>query len=545
MHNDSPESLEKGERSESLVKGSLYKKVGIASLIMMSSVLLSRVIGLLREVFIAYAGGAKGEVDAYQMAFLLPEILNHVVATGFLSITFIPIFNQYLAKDMEDEGWKIFSLILTSFGSLLLLLIIMAWFWADHLVGLFGPGIHDPVIKALAVRMTRIVLPAQFFFFVGGLFMAVQFAKERFLLAALAPLLYNLGIILGGLLLGPWIGIEGFAWGVLGGAVAGNFVVQWVGARRVGMNFTLGLNISHPDLRRYLFLTLPLILGLTMTFSTEFFFRFFGSYMPKGTIAALNYGLRVMLILVGLFGQALGTASYPFMSRLVAEGRMEEMNNLLNRTLGFLALVIPFSVLLMVLRHEVVLILFQRGRFDAAATALTSQLLPFLLLGAFAFSAQTVVVRGYYAMQDTLFPALFGTAAVMVSLPFYLLGMQKLGSSGVALGVSLSALVQVSVLYVLWNRRSGNRDSRQVYARVGRITLLSVFLGIVLEGFGKTALSGIDSNSLTGALSRIVVSGALFLPLLYLGGWIMRIEEIADVLVKPLRRIRDRSRTVS
>lgn len=519
---------------------SVYKKVGIASLIMMSSVLLSRIIGLLREVFIAYAGGATGDVDAYQIAFVLPEILNHVVATGFLSVTFIPIFNQYLVKDMEDEGWKVFSLILTCFGTLLLVLIFIAWLCADPLVSLVAPGVRDPAVKALAVRMTRIVLPAQFFFFAGGLFMAVQFSKEHFLFPALAPLLYNLGIILGGLLLGPWVGIEGFSWGVLAGAFAGNFAVQWIGARRIGMKFTHRIDIFHPELRRYFFLTLPLILGLTMTFSTEFLFKFFGSYMPKGTIAALNYGLRVMLILVGLFGQAVGTASFPFMSRLVAENRIIEMNSLLNRTLRYLSLVIPFSVLLMVLRHEVVLILFQRGRFDAVATELTSQLLPFMLLGAFAFSAQTVVVRAYYATQDTLFPALFGTAAVLLSIPLYLLSMDWLGPAGVALGVSLSAVLQVTVLYALWNRRSGSREGWNVYGFVGRITLLSVILGIALEGFRRMALSHINQWTLSGAFFTSIVSGILFLLILNLTGRMMGIEEIQEIFRRPVRKLKDR-----
>jgi putative peptidoglycan lipid II flippase len=461
-----------------------------------------------------------------------------VVATGFLSITFIPIFNQYLVKDNEEQGWTVFSLIMTTFGSLLFLLILVACLFAEPLVDLVAPGLRNPAVKALAVRMTRIVLPAQFFFFAGGLFMAVQFAKERFLIPALAPLLYNLGIILGGLLLGPRLGIEGFAWGVIAGAFAGNFAVQWIGARRAGMTFTPYFAMFHPDLKRYLFLTLPLILGLTMTFSTEFFFRFFGSYMPGGTVAALNYGLRVMLILVGLFGQAVGTASFPFMSRLVAEDRMEEMNRLLNRTLRYLALVIPFSVLLIVLRHEIVLILFQRGRFDATATALTSHLLPFLLLGAFAFSAQTVVVRGYYAMQDTLFPALFGSAAVLLSIPFYILSMDRLGAAGVALGVSISALLQVIVLYALWNRRSKNREGREVYGFVAKIALLSVLLGVGLEVFKRTALGRIDPGTLSGALLISLATGALFLLLLYLAGRFAGVEEIREVLSKPLRRLR-------
>ena len=516
---------------------SLYKKVGIASLIMMTSVLLSRVIGVLREVVIAYVGGTGGEVDAYQMSFVLPEILNHVAATGFLSITFIPIFNKYLVSDREPEGWRIFSLILSSFGILLIALITTACVFADHLVTLFAPGIQDPAIKALTIRMTRIVLPAQFFFFTGGLFMAVQFSKEHFLIPALAPLLYNLGIIAGGLLLAPWIGIEGFAWGVLGGAVAGNFAVQWFGARRLGMRFKPCFDLTHPDLKHYLLLTLPLILGLSMTFSTEFFFRFFGSYMPQGAIAALNYGLRITFILVGLFGQAVGTASYPFMSRLATQGRTDEMNGLLDRTMRALSIVIPFSVFLMVIRHEVVFILFQRGRFDAAATALTAHLLPFLLLGAFAFSAQTVVVRGYYAMQNTLFPALLGTVAVLLSIPFFLVGMDRMGASGVALGVSISAFMQVALLYICWNKRTQNRDSGRVYAAVFKMILLSVFLGISLETIRRTFLADLGAGTFSGALTTGVALGVLFSCLLYLACRIMKMGDILDILEKPFLKL--------
>ena len=295
----------------------LGRKVGVASLVMMASVFLSRVIGLGREMAIAFVGGADAGVDAYQVAFVLPEILNHVVASGFLSVTFIPIFARHLAEGREAEGWRVFSAILSGFGLLLLLVGLGEWF-APRIVALLAPGLEDPAVIRSAVRMTRIILPAQFFFFAGGLFMAVQFAKERFAIPALAPLIYNLGIIAGGLVLGRRLGMEGFAWGVLAGAFAGNFLVQLWGARRVGMVFRPSPDFRHPDVVRYVRLTLPLMVGLTMTFSTEIFFKFFGSFLPRGGIAALNYGLRIMLMLVGLFGQAAGVASYPFMARLAA-----------------------------------------------------------------------------------------------------------------------------------------------------------------------------------------------------------------------------------
>jgi putative peptidoglycan lipid II flippase len=507
----------------------LYRKVGIASIIMMGSVLLSNLIGLFREMVIAYFGGAGAAVDAYQVSFLIPEILNHIVASGFLSITFIPIFSRYLAQNKEEEGWKVFSIILTGFGSFLALFIIFSIIFAPELVGVIARGRPDPAFRQHVTTMTRIIMPAQFFFFANGMFMAVQFAKEKFAIPALAPLLYNLGIIAGGLLLGSWIGVEGFSWGVLAGAVA-NFTVQSRGAVKAGMKFGLAFDLKHPELRKYIYLTLPLMLGLTMTFSREFFFRFFGSYLPAGNIAGINYGLRVMLIPVALFGQAVGTASFPFMARLVAENKIEEMNRLLNNTLRYQSLVIPFCVLLMVLRHEVVLILFQRGRFDAAATNLTSEVLIFLLVGAFAFVAYTIIPRAYYAMQDTLFPAIYGTAAVLLSIPLYLIGLHFMGARGVALAISLSGIFQVLVLYVLWNRRSNNRGSRDIYVFYIKMIFFSVLLGLFLDWFKSRMLYGIDAASFSGSLLISGLSVTLFTVILLLVGYGFKVKEITELL---------------
>ena len=156
---------------------SLTKKVGIASIIMMGSILLSRVLGLIREMVIASFGGASSAVDAYQVAFVIPEILNHIIASGFLSVTFIPIFSHYLARDREDEGWEVFSIILTTFGFLLALFILITLIAAPSLIEFIAPGLKTPSTKAAAIRMTLIIIPAQFFFFSGGLLMAVQFTK--------------------------------------------------------------------------------------------------------------------------------------------------------------------------------------------------------------------------------------------------------------------------------------------------------------------------------------------------------------------------------
>jgi putative peptidoglycan lipid II flippase len=479
--------------------------------------------------------GAGPEVDAYQVAFILPEILNHIVATGFLSITFIPLFVRHLVRGTEDEAWRVFSILLCVFGSLALGGVGASMFMAPHLVTWAAPGVEDPQTLAAAVRMTRIILPAQLFFFAGGLLMAVQFARERFLLPALAPLIYNLGIITGGILLGPWLGIEGFAWGVLAGALVGNFLLQWAGARRVGMRFQPAWQWAHPDVKEYLRLTLPLMLGLTMTFSTEVLFRFFGSYLPAGSIAVLNFSLRIMLILVGIFGQAVGTASFPYMARLAAENNLGDLNRLLNRTLRYLALVIPVAVLLMVLSPEVVRILFQHGRFEPAAARLTAAVLVWFLAGAVAFAAYTVIVRGYFATRNTLFPALFGTAAVLLSLPLYPLGILLMDVEGVALAVSFSGILQAALLFLLWSRRSGNTGQGEVGRFYLKIVLLSLAMAPVLAMFRSLVAGGVDSARLPGSLAVVTLVGLLFIGLMLLAGYGLKIQEITDLIGRVMR----------
>jgi putative peptidoglycan lipid II flippase len=420
---------------------------------------------------------------------------------------------------------------------LLILFICIAEVYTAEIIMVLAPGIDDAALKITVIRMTRIILPAQFFFFVSGLLMAVQYAKERFTTPALSPIVYNLCIILGGILLGSRFGMLGFSWGVLGGAV-GNFMIQYAGAKRVGMKFRLSFELRHPDLKKYILLTLPLMLGLTMTFSREFFFRIFGSYLPAGGISGINYALKIMLIPVALFGQAIGTAVYPFLARLVAENNLEEMNRLLNNTLRYLALVIPVSVLLMVLRNEVVSIIYQRGQFDAAATALTADILIYLLVGAFALAAYTIVPRAFYATQNTLFPAVYGSIAVLLSLPFYFLGMRFLGAKGIAIAISLSEILQVVVLYMLWNKRSANTASRQVYAFYAKMIVLSAILGPLLFWFKADMLKGIDTATFVGSLLVIALTGVAFLAVMAAVAYGLKVNEITYVAGRIVNQVK-------
>jgi putative peptidoglycan lipid II flippase len=210
-------------------------------------------------------------------AFTIPDFLNYLLAGGALSITFIPIFARNIAEGREEDGYRSFSAIATVMGIGMLFFIILGEFLAERLIPLIAPGFPPDQIH-IAARITRIVLPAQLFFYLGGLLMAVQYTRNRFLIPATAPLIYNAGIILGGLLLGKTVGMEGFAWGVLAGSFVGNFAIQVVGAHRTGLAFSPRFDLSDPGLKEFVRLSIPIMLGFSLVVVDEWMTRVFGSF---------------------------------------------------------------------------------------------------------------------------------------------------------------------------------------------------------------------------------------------------------------------------
>jgi len=415
--------------------------------------------------------------------------------------------------------------------------------YTESLLGLMGRHITDPHQLALTARMTRIILPAQIFFYWGALLLAVQYAEKRFFIPALAPLIYNAGIIAGGVILSPILGIEGFAWGVLIGSFLGNFVVQVYGARASGMSFQWRLDLGDPDLRTYVLVTLPLVVGLGMQFSNEVFFRYFGSFLGPGGLASLNYALRTMMALVAVFGQAFGVAAFPFLSQYVAEKRYREMNALLFSMISQVAVImIPFSLLMMVLSKETLAVLFQRGRFTAASTLATAPVLSMYCLGAFGMAAANMVSRGFYAVQNTVLPMIVSSGAALLSLPLYWVFMQRSGAPGIALVGSLFMLGQFVVLMALWTKQyRGGPELRQFLMTLSKVVAISV-VGCALCFGLATGLSHVPMvRGLGSSLRSVLVLGASGIPaaaLIFLAFEPFGIAGVRAVLSRWLRKRR-------
>jgi len=438
---------------------SAIRRIALASGIIMASVMLSRVLGFLRDWTVARQIGSNAVTDAYYAAFTLPDFLNYLVAGGSLSLTFIPVFAKYAAEKNEEEGWHVFSTVITVMGLVLIALVVLGEIFAPRLATLIAPG-FDPAQKERVVFLTRLMLPAQLCFYLGSILSAVQYAKGQFIIPSLAPVIYNLGIILGGVLLSSRYGITGFAVGVVAGALAGNFLLQIYGARRAGARFAPNFDLGHPGFRLFVKLSIPIMLALSLVFTDDWIIRWFGSYLESASITWLTYAKTLMRVPLGVVGQAVGVASFPFLAQLYSEGKFDELNRTLNSTLkGVILLLLPISALTIAQASPLVHLIFSHTRLSARDLDATAATLAIFSLSMFAWGAQNILARGFYATRDTLTPAVSGTIFTVLNLPVYWLLVHQMQHLGLALASSIGVVAYTLVLFVLLNRRTQNPES--------------------------------------------------------------------------------------
>ena len=454
------------------------QRMGMAALILSVSIFLSRILGFLREAVIAYIHGAGATTDAYYAAFQLPDLMNYFLAGGTLSITFIPLFSSYIARGDEEGAWRLFSTIASTMGVALVGFTILGWFLAPWFVSVFFVGFTDPAQVDLTVAMTRIVIPAQLGFYFGGLIQGALFVREVFWPSALAPLVYNLCIITGGLLLEPFVGIQGFAIGVVVGAVLGPFALPLWAARKE-LKFKFRFAPRDKEFRAFIWLTLPLMIGVSLVTVDEWLLRYFGSQQSDGAITWLNNSRKLMLVIFAVIGQAAGQAALPYLSRLYHEGKESEMGQMLSHSLqrvSFLSMVGTAG--LIVAAFPMVYFIFRRGQFTAEDAHITALLLCFFAIGLVAWSVQTLAVRGFYARKDTLTPMIIGTLTVVAAIPFYVVLNNHFGTPGLAAATSIGIFMNAIATIWVYRWRAGELPLRPILAGAARGLLHGLLAGL-------------------------------------------------------------------
>ena len=475
--------------------------VGAIASLLAASVLLSRLLGYLRDVALADRVGAGAEADAYYAAFQIPDLLNYLLAGGALAIAFIPLYTRIRDSRGEAAAERLFANILGTIGSVSLVATVALWVYAEALIALQFPH-FDAATSALTVRLTRIVLPAQVFFLTGGIARAVLMAHGRFGAQALAPLVYNAVVIAGGLATGT---PEGFAWGVLVGSFLGPFALAFGDLlRRQEMRLRVRVAFDR-DLRAYLWIALPLMLGLSLATVDEWYERWFGGLLETGTVAHLAYARKLMMAPVAVVGQAVGAALLPTLSRLHAAGKGGEFNATLDRTLqASLALGVLAAGVSWALAGPLVELVYLHGRFVESDARAVAAILGVLSVGVPGWVCQQVGARAFYARGDTWRPMLLGTVFALAAIPVYLAWGREYGALGLA-AAGVVAMSANAMATLAWARRRYGAPHGQSLVAAG-------FRALVVTGVGLAAIRlGLPELSPpSGALAQILLSGMVY-----------------------------------
>ena len=419
---------------------------------MIFAVFLSRIFGFLRESYIAYAFGAGLKTDAFVAAFTLPDYLNYLLAGGAVSITFVSIFSRYAAQKREADAQKAFSTVITVMTAVLAFAILLAEIFTWPLEHLMFPEFVPQQLR-LCVSLTRILLPAQLFFYIGGVVSAAQLSRRQFLIPALTPIIYNLGIILGGIFWGRRLGISSLAVGAVAGALLGPFLLNAVGARLAGMKFAISLDLGDRGFREWLRLSIPLMLGVSLVAADDWILRYFASG-GAGDITRLNYAKRLFSVPIAVLGQAVGQASLPFFSRLFGENKMQELAASVNQAVYRMA-AISFLVTawMVACAFPLVDLIYRHGRFSLSDSESTAALFFCFAFSLAFWSAQALYSRAFYAASDMWPPMVASTLVAVASLPVYYFMFQSHGVVGLAIASNIGIMANTVVTAILLHHK--------------------------------------------------------------------------------------------
>lgn len=460
-------------------KGNIAK----AASLMVFAILLSRCLGLVREMIIAHQFGQGGAVSAYTAAFNLPDLLYFFLSSGALSSAFIPVFTQYFQSGKQKEAWQIFSIIGSLMGIVLTLIVVLAEIYCKPLVCAFAvPGFaaKNPDLVPLTVLLTRIILPCQVCFFMGGLMMGTLEARQNFKAAAASPVIYNLGIIFGAIVIGKWTGITGLATGTLIGAFAGNICYTFYLLKKEGFEYHFSLNLKHPGVIKVGLLALPVIFGLSLPQIDVIINKWFASWISEAAPAALNYANRVMQLPLGIFAQAAGTAILPTLSALAAKKAYGDMRSALSYGVRTVMIEnIPSTIFMIIMADPIIRVIYMSNKFTSGDVPVTAIALIFYSLGIFAWAGQSIVARGFFALQDTVTPIIVGTISTVIFIPFNIIFMRIMGHSGLALSTTIAVTIHFFILTFLLKRKMGGINGGEIMKSVSKTLVAALALGVV------------------------------------------------------------------
>ena len=500
-----------------------------------------KILGFLRESFIANAYGAGTLTDAYQIAYTIPYFLQAILGYALVTAV-VPILTKHLVSNNKEEAWYVGSCAINITALGLFVITALGMIISAVLVKLLAPGFSAEE-AALTAQLTRIMFPSVIFMGVGMVFTGIANASYKFGVAAFAPGFSNLIIIASVLIFASSVGIWGLAWGTLISFI-GFFLIQIPVLWRIGFKYRLVLGLKHPDIRQIIRDILPIILGVAVNQICFAVNRIFASYLAEGSISCLNYSNKLMMLPIGIFVNAVAYAIYPSLSEMALTKNWHKMAQTLKRGIGMVCLVaIPAAAGLCVLASPIVQIVFERGSFDHSATLATACALMMFTVGLVPISVNMVLTRAFYALEDVITPVKIGGFIILadIVLSFALFKLMPYGGSGLALANSLALLIGTIGMYYYLKRKS-LKDLKEGNLLISLIKMFVaagvMVLAVLAVRFGFTAL-GVDLTATHGVVLLVGAGICVGIAVYAIMIFALKLEEtkmVMDAVKKKLKK---------
>lgn len=441
----------------------------------------SMVLGIIRDRLLVgrFYACCRDSLDVYWAAFRLPDMIFQLLVIGALSAAFIPVFSEYLERDKE-EARHVASSVITLLTFVFFFLALLVFVFAEPLSELITGAFSGDQIKLMA-SLTRIMLLAQFFFLFSNFLTGVIQSHQRFLVPALSPVVYNLGIILGILVLSPVLGIYGPTLGVVFGALL-HFLIQLPLAFRLGFSYRPSFDLQHPGVKEVGRLMLPRSLALAIGQIEATVALFLATSLVAGSLTIFYLAQHLMQLPITLIGIPIGQAALPILSQKRMKKFEEFKNVFLSSFLQILYLVLPATAILLVLRIPIVRLAFGARGFPWKATILTGRALALFTLAIIAQAVIQLLVRGFYALRDTKTPLFIGvfSVAVNVFLSVFLTFKLSWGILGLATAASVASFFQAGFLFIFLNKKVLGFKKRELTIPLIKMSLATIFTAIFL-----------------------------------------------------------------
>ncbi len=448
-----------------------------------AATMLSRIFGFIRDMVIAGLFGAGPATDAFFVAFRIPNLLRRLLAEGSLTLSFVPVFTEYLKKKSLREADELASVTFTVLSALVALVALAGILFSPFIVSVMAPGFaHFPRQYELTVFLNRIMFPYIVFLSLAALCMGVLNSLRHFLAPALSPVVLNIIMIAAALTLRDFFSapITALAVGVLlGGAL--QLALQWPFLVRLGVRLKPNFRFSHPGLRQMGRLIVPSVLGSAVYQLNIFISTILASLLPRGSVSFLYYADRIVELPLGVFAIAVGTAALPSFSEQAASGDLVRLKRTISFSLRLvLFIAVPATVALIELRLPIISVLFQRGAFTSESARLTADALLCYAVGLWAFSTIRIIDSAFFAIQDRNSPLKVAFLSFLVNAAASAALMFPYKHSGLALATSLASAVNVTVLSFILRKRIGAFLDREFFHSLSRTILASLMMWGIL-----------------------------------------------------------------